>query len=192
MVRDREPREPEEGGFIPEMIRRTVERSLNAVLHSEDERRRFFSSLLPRDFMNNVAAQVDSTKREAVTMIGREMQQFLQTLNVGEEIKKILTSVSFEVATTVRFVPNDEGGLKPEIKRSNKPLVRSTATAKKPKKAAAKPRKPKVAAPVPVVEAPVGARRRRGRVQRVVDAIGETAEMIVGSRDNDDDDDDDA
>jgi hypothetical protein len=96
MVRDREPREAEEGGFIPEMIRRTVERSVNAVLHSEDERRRFFSSLLPRDFLNNVAAQVDSTKREAVAMIGREMQQFLQNLNVGDELKKILTSVSFE------------------------------------------------------------------------------------------------
>ena len=189
MVRDREPRDPEEGGFIPEMIRRTVERSVNAVLHSEDERRRFFSSLLPRDFMNNVAAQVDSTKREAVTMIGREMQQFLQTLNVGEELKKILTSVSFEVATTVRFVPNDEGGLKPEIKRTGKPIVRATATAKKAKKPAAKPRKAKAASKAASTEAPVATRPRRGRVQRVVDAIGETAEMIVGSRDDDDDDD---
>ncbi len=190
MVRDREPREAEEGGFIPDMIRRTVERSVNAVLHSEDERRRFFSSLLPRDFMNNVAAQVDSTKRDAVAMIGREMQQFLQNLNVGDEIKKILTSVSFEVATTVRFVPNGEGGLKPEIKRSKKPFVRSTV-AKKPKATQRKARKPKTPPPV-VAEVPVGARRRRGRVQRVVDAIGETAEMIVGSRDADDDDDDDA
>ena len=186
MVRDREPRDPEEGGFIPEMLRRTIERSVNAVLHSEDERRRFFSSLLPRDFMNNVAAQVDSTKRDAVAMIGREMQQFLQNLNVGDELKKILTSVSFEVATTIRFVPNGEGGLKPEIKRSKKPLVRSTGV-KKPKKAAPKPRKPK--APAPVV-AEVPSARRRGRVRRVVEAIGETAEMIVGSRDDDDDDDD--
>ncbi len=188
MVREREPRETEEGGFIPEMIRRTVERSVNAVLHSEDERRRFFSSLLPRDFMNNVAAQVDSTKREAVAMIGREMQQFLQNLNVGDELKKILTSVQFEVSTTVRFVPNDEGGLKPEIKRGKNPIVRSTV-AKKPKKAAPKARKPK---PQPVAAAevlPPSTRRRRGRVQRVVDAIGETAEMIVGSRDDDDDDD---
>ena len=54
-----------------------------------------------------------------------------------------------------------------------------------------KARKPKTPPPV-VAEVPVGARRRRGRVQRVVDAIGETAEMIVGSRDADDDDDDDA
>lgn len=187
MVRDREPRETEEGGFIPEMIRRTVERSVNAVLHSEDERRRFFSSLLPRDFVNNVAAQVDSTKREAVAMIGREMQTFLQNLNVGEELKKILTSVSFEVSTTVRFVPNEEGGLKPEIKRATKPVVRSTA--KKPKKSAAKPRKAKQSAPPPSVEAPVATRKRRGRVQRVVEAIGETAEMIVGGRDDEDDDD---
>ncbi len=187
MVRDREPRDAEEGGFIPEMIRRTVERSVNAVLHSEDERRRFFSSLLPRDFMNNVAATVDSTKRDAVAMIGREMQQFLQNLNVGEELKKILTSVSFEVATTIRFVPNDEGGLKPEIKRTKKPLVRSQRP-KKPTKKATRPRK--TVAPVVVAEPPPGTRRRRGRVQRVVDAIGETAEMIVRSRDDDDDDDD--
>ena len=185
MVREREPREAEEGGFIPDMIRRTVERSVNAVLHSEEDRRRFFSALLPRDFMNNVAAQVDSTKRDAVAMIGREMQHFLQGLNVGDELKKILTSVSFEVATTVRFVPNDEGGLKPEIKRTQKPLVRSQRV-KKPAKKATKPRKK----PPVVVELPPGV-KRRGRVQRVVDAIGETAELIVGSRDSDDDDDDD-
>jgi hypothetical protein len=187
MVREREPRDPEEGGFIPDMIRRTIERSVNAVLHSEDERRRFFSALLPRDFMNNVAAQVDSTKRDAVAMIGREMQQFLQQLNVGDEIKKILTSVSFEVATTVRFVPNDEGGLKPEIKRSSKPIVNSQRSKKKPVKKAAKPRKK----PPVVAELPPGV-KRRGRVQRVVDAIGETAEMIVGGRDPEDDDDFDA
>jgi hypothetical protein len=84
-------------------------------------------------------------------------------------------------------VPNDEGGLKPEIKRGTKPIVRSNV-AKKPKKAAPKARKPK---PAPVVAevVPANARRRRGRVQRVVDAIGETAELIVGSRDDDEDDD---
>ena len=185
MAKERDVREQEEGGFIPEMIRRTVERSVNAVLHSEDERRRFFSSLLPRDFLNNVAAQVDSTKRDAVQMIGREMQQFLQNLNVGEEIRKILTSVSFEVATTVRFVPNEDGSLRPEIKRTQKPIAKAKAR-RKPSKPRAKTR-PVAVAPAPVVQHP----RRRGRVRRVVDAIGETAEMIVGSRELDDDDDDD-
>ena len=184
MVKDREPREAEDSGFIVDMIRRTVERSVNAVIHSDEERRRFMSSLVPRDFMNSLGAAVDSTKRDAVQMIGREMQQFLQNLNVGEELKTILTSVSFEISTTVRFVPNEEGGLKPEIRRGQKPIVKTTprAKAKPGKKPKAKP------APRPVATAQAPAMPRpRGRVRRVVDAIGETAEMIVGGRDPEDD-----
>lgn len=191
MVKDREPRDPEDSGFIVDMIRRTVERSVNAVIHSDEERRRFMSSLVPRDFINNLSSAVDSTKRDAVQMIGREMQQFLENLNVGEELKKILTSVSFEIATTVRFVPNEEGDLRPEVRRTQKPIVKSTAAAKakKARKAKGKSAATKTAAARSAQAESLRASvpRARGRVQRVVDAIGETAEMIVGGRDPEDD-----
>lgn len=192
MARDRESHEPQgpekkdEGGFIPDMLRRTVERSVNAILHSDEERRRFVNAILPRDFMNSVMAGVDGTKREAVAMIGREMQHFLQNLNVGEELKKILTSVSFEIATTVRFVPNEDGSLRTEFKQVRKPLVKKGVKAKKPTRKTKKERQNQQTArpaQTPNPEQP----RRRGRVRRVVDAIGETAELFVGSRDEEDD-----
>ena len=36
----------------------------------------------------------------------------------SEEIQKVLTSLSFEIRTEIRFIPNDEavGGVKPDIK----------------------------------------------------------------------------
>ena len=44
---------------------------------------------------------------------------FLESLNVNAELQKLLTSLSFEVKTEIRFIPNDEstGGVKANIKR---------------------------------------------------------------------------
>jgi len=119
---EREERDPDIG-FLPDLVRRAVERSIQAVLHSEEGRKNLMNALMPRELIGAVVQQVDHTKRDAVAMIGREMQSFLQTLNVGEELRKILTSVSFEIKTEVRFIPNEDGTLSSEIKASAKPSM---------------------------------------------------------------------
>lgn len=115
-----EKKDGDDGGFIPDMVRRAVDRSLHALNQTDEERKKLIAALLPKDLVQTVVQTalqaVDVTKREAVEIVGREMQQFLASLNLAEEIRKVLTSVSFQINTEVRFVPNEDGTLRSEIK----------------------------------------------------------------------------
>ena len=55
-------------------------------------------------------------------VIARETREFLANLNVSEEIAKILTTLSFEIKTEIRFIPNSERitGAEPDVKASVK------------------------------------------------------------------------
>jgi hypothetical protein len=51
-------------------------------------------------------------------VIARETREFLSTMNLTEEIAKLLTTLSFEIKTEIRFIPNSEryGGVEPDVK----------------------------------------------------------------------------
>lgn len=198
--KDGAPLPEDAGGFLPDLMRRAVERSVNAVLQGDEERKKLFAAIIPKELVHTVVQTalqaVDGTKREAVEMVGREMQQFLQTLNIADEIRKVLTSVSFEIKTEVRFVPNPDGTLRTEVKGGATPKFH--AAKKKPvKKRAARPAKRAVGEPEKphpsnmatmsgalgdaMVDAMTGT---RNRVRQVVDRIAERtvdlAELAVG------------
>ena len=63
--------------------------------------------------------QAASSKDEVLRIFAKELAGFFETVNLSGELQKLLTTLSFEIKTEVRFIPNDEavGGLKPEIKR---------------------------------------------------------------------------
>ena len=69
---------------------------------------------LPREAVNYLLAQADSTKKEVVRVAANEFRTFLETANVGDEVAKVLTRVSFEIKTEIRFVPND-AAFKPAV-----------------------------------------------------------------------------
>jgi hypothetical protein len=170
-------------GFIPDLVRRAVERSVQAILHSDEGRKNLMAALMPRELLNTVLQQIDGTKKDAVAMIGREMQQFLQSLNVGQELTKILTSVQFEINTSVRFIPNEDGTLRSEVKASGRPVVTERNAEKKSRKRPARRKKP--------VIVPESTERHEGRVRaaaegtrrtvrRVVEQLGERAAEMAG------------
>jgi hypothetical protein len=55
-------------------------------------------------------------------IVARETRDFLANLNLTEEIAKILTTLSFEIKTEIRFIPNSERitGAEPDVKASVK------------------------------------------------------------------------
>lgn len=204
---DRREGKEDEGRLLPDMVRRAVERSVNVLLQSDDEAKRLVGSLLPKELVQSVlqsATQaVDTTKREAVEIVAREMQQFLQTLNLSEEIRKVLTSVSFEIRTEVRFVPNPDGTLRSEVKSRAAPkraASKAKATAK-PKKKPAAPKRKVAAAPPLRTESTLAAVQdavqdvvqdavagTRSRVRKVVDRISEVrADFATDDDDGDED-----
>jgi len=72
---------------------------------------------LPREIASAVFGQIDDTKNDVLRIIAREFRDFLQATDIATEIKKALTSLSFEVRTEVRFIPNEAGdGVKADVR----------------------------------------------------------------------------
>lgn len=142
----REPRRSRFENILPGLIRRGIEKGIEAGMHTlersvetgrgtTDAVRGVFSEVkLPRDVANAVGralteaklprelagaifSQLDETKNDVLRIVAGEVRDFLEATDLAGEIKNALTSLSFEIRTEVRFIPNDAGtGVKPEVR----------------------------------------------------------------------------
>jgi len=104
--------------LIPEIVKRTFSAGMGAVFSTEEGLRRIAKEI--PDVAGYLATTADTTKDKVLDIVAREVREFLQTMNLGEEIAKILTTLSFEVKTEIRFIPNSEKytGVEPDVKGS--------------------------------------------------------------------------
>jgi len=98
-------------GLMPDIVKRgydglVKEDGLRSIVKERE---------IPREAVGFLLGQVDATKREVLRIVSREVRLFLQDVDLGGELTKILTSVSFEIKTEVRFIPND-AAVKPNVK----------------------------------------------------------------------------
>lgn len=103
---------------IPDLVKKAVETGWGTV--SRTDSRKILSFVndikLPRDVARYFLNQVDDTKNALLRIFAREVREFLEHTDLAEDMRKVLTSVSLEVSTRVRFVPNEAtGGIKPEV-----------------------------------------------------------------------------
>lgn len=102
--------------LLPTMIKRTVSTGVGAAQLTEDMLRGMVGELkLPREAVGYIVEVADNTRKEVVRVAAREFREFLESANLTEELVRLLTSVSFEVRTEVRFVPTDQK-LKPSVR----------------------------------------------------------------------------
>ena len=103
-------------GLMPDILKRSIVSGIGSVFMSEDGIRSALSeSKLPKEAVSYLISQADSTKRDFFRIVSREIREFLENMDFGGELTKILTSVSFEIRTEVRFIPNDSV-VKPNVK----------------------------------------------------------------------------
>jgi hypothetical protein len=123
--REREREREERGMFrrlesmVPDLVKRGLYAGLGAVLTTEEGIRKAAADFsLPKDVANYLMSSAQTTKDEALRIMAREMREFLEKMNISQEIAKILTMLSFEIKTEIRFIPNDESlmGVKPDIR----------------------------------------------------------------------------
>jgi hypothetical protein len=82
---------------------------------------------LPRELASLVFTQLDDAKNDVVRIIAREVRDFLEATDLAGEIKAALTSLSFEVRTEVRFIPNEAGtGVRPDVRARGRVKRRAT------------------------------------------------------------------
>ena len=105
--------------LVPELVKKTFQAGMGAVFSTEEGIRRLARENLP-EVAGYIASSADGAKDKVFEVIARETREFLGTLNLTEEIAKILTTLSFEIKTEIRFIPNSERltGAEPDVKAS--------------------------------------------------------------------------
>ena len=95
-------------GVIPEIVRRAVELGVEKAQEAPDNLKQFVGDMkLPKDIAHVLFNQIDETKNGLFRVVAKEMRDFLEHTNIAGELQKMLTTVQFEVNTTIRFTPND-------------------------------------------------------------------------------------
>lgn len=103
-------------GLIPDILKRTLLTGLGSTLLNEDGLRSMLAEKkLPKEAMGFLMSQASGMRREVLRVISREIRIFLESMDFGGEISKVLTSLSFEIKTEIRFIPND-AAVKPNIR----------------------------------------------------------------------------
>jgi hypothetical protein len=76
---------------------------------------------MPKEVASYVFAQVDETKNVLIRAVAREVHDFLDATDIAKELQRALTSLSFEIKTEIRFIPNEKGLVRPEVKSKAAP-----------------------------------------------------------------------
>ncbi len=106
--------------LVPELVRKTVTAGLGAVYSTEEGLRKIAKDISLPDVAGYLASSADATKDRVLEVVARETREFLEHINLSEEIAKMLTRLSFEIKTEIRFIPNSERfmGSEPDVKAS--------------------------------------------------------------------------
>jgi len=118
---------------IPELIKRAVELGVEKAAEAPDNLKEFVGGMkLPREAANYLLAQVEETKNGLFRVVAKEVHEFLEHTNLAGEMQKMLTTVQFEISTTIRFKPNDgRSGAAGDSAKMPKPEVKSEVQLKR-------------------------------------------------------------
>jgi len=113
---NREKDDPErEKGRIERLIKRFVETGVERLADSPETVRQWANELrLPKEVLNVILTHVEDAKSEIFKVVVREFRDFLERTNLADEISRVLTGVTLEVKTQVRFVPNESKSGRPQ------------------------------------------------------------------------------
>ena len=105
---------------MSDTVKKALAQGFRSVRSSEEKLRGMVGDVMPKEVVSYLKGAIDSGRDELVRIVGGQTRKFLEGIDVGGEVAKILTSLSFEIRTEIRFIPNDQK-VKPDIKVSVKP-----------------------------------------------------------------------
>ena len=96
---------------IPQLIKRLLERAVESGVEKLQEGPENLRALiddlkLPKEALHYLYTQIDDTKNGLYRVVAKEMRDVLENTQFADEITKVLTRLSFEIKTEIRFVPN--------------------------------------------------------------------------------------
>jgi hypothetical protein len=98
----------EEGGLLPELLRRGMSLGLTGFFMTEEALRRALGESAPREMIDFVVAQSEKTRAEFLDRVSREFGKALSAMDPVELAKRMLEGRTIEVSATIRFVEDDK------------------------------------------------------------------------------------
>ena len=124
-----------EWNLLPDLLKKGVLAGIGALFMTEEGARSILGEMkLPKEAAQFVLNQVSKTKEDLFGRISSEIRGFLESVSLSEELRKVLSTTSLQISTTIRFV-DEEGSLQPRPK--SKVTVKTTSSKKKAKKSGA-------------------------------------------------------
>ncbi len=97
-------------GVIPDLLKRAVEIGVERASEAPDSIKQFVNERkIPKEVAQLLFTQIEDTKNGILRVVGNEVRDFLEHTNLASDVHKLLTSVQFEINTTIRFTPNEPG-----------------------------------------------------------------------------------
>jgi hypothetical protein len=99
---------------VPEIFKRVVERAVETgasrLAEGPENLRNFVQEMkLPKEVLHYLYQQIDDTKNGLYRVVAKEIRDVLEQTQFADEITKVLTKLSFEIKTEIRFIPNEAG-----------------------------------------------------------------------------------
>jgi hypothetical protein len=116
---DDSPERREVVGRLFDIFKRAISTGANVIFSPQDgENKGKHSTLeLPKEVVQYLFSAAGDMREALLRMVGNEIRRWLEALDIGTELQKILTSTSFEIKTEIRFIPNDQAlGVSPSVK----------------------------------------------------------------------------
>ncbi len=98
-----------DGAFFFNKTRSDVlKKKIESMLKKDSVLKNLVSELkMPREIVTHFMSQIDDTKQAALGVISKEVRLFFENTNLSDELVKLLSQMSFEVSTRIRFVKNE-------------------------------------------------------------------------------------
>lgn len=130
-------------GAVANVIKRAVERAVESGVGKLAEGPEKIGHLmgemkLPKEVLSHLYSQIDDTKTGIYRVVAKEIRDVLQHTELADVLTNVLTKLSFEIRTEIRFVPNEakkpaaegEGGEQPPSQGLPKPEVTAHVSVK--------------------------------------------------------------
>ena len=92
------------------VVERAVESGASRLAEGPENLRNFVQEMkLPKEALHYLYQQIDDTKNGLYRVVAKEIRDVLEQTQFADEITKVLTKLSFEIKTEIRFIPNDAG-----------------------------------------------------------------------------------
>lgn len=109
--RERPPAATDErsAALLPDLFRRALTLGLSGIFTTEEAFRRALGDTLPRDWVDFAVDQSERTRAQFVERLASEMAAVIESMDLAEVMRRVLTGHRLELKAEVRLVPEAPG-----------------------------------------------------------------------------------